>query len=103
MLLDMYTARYALESGVRTLDYGTGNEPYKFALGASPYFSQNLVVASRGLRGRILLSHRWLANKAAILRDSYVAPLLRRFGWRARAGQDYRATEKTYMAERAKV
>ncbi len=103
MLLDMYTARYALESGVRTLDYGTGNEPYKFALGASPYFSQNLVVASRGLRGRILLSHRWLANKAAILRDSYVAPLLRRFGWRAHTGQDYVAPEKTHVAVRAKV
>jgi CelD/BcsL family acetyltransferase involved in cellulose biosynthesis len=103
MLLDMYTARYALESGVRTLDYGTGNESYKFALGASPYFSQNLVVASRGLRGRILLSHRWLANKAAILRDSYVAPLLRRLGWRAHTGQDYVAPEMTHVAVRAKV
>jgi CelD/BcsL family acetyltransferase involved in cellulose biosynthesis len=103
MLLDIYTARYALKSGVRTLDYGTGKEPYKFALGASPYFGQNLVVASRGLRGRILLSHRWLANKTAILRDSYVAPLLRRFGWRTRAGQDYTATEKTQVAEHARV
>lgn len=107
ILLNLHIMRYAIQSGLRAFDFGTGDEPYKFAFGALPAFNHNLVVAAPGLRGRVLLSQRWMANKTAILRDAHVVPLLRRFRWPAHVGQRIRRRDGTTgwspMAKRAEV